>query len=443
MIIYIDIKEKAAKAADMLRRIAALLSELGMQYEISPQGGANFNYYDGVICLTQHGGNLQGMNESATSSDKPVLVLNVDELGDGTNLEQVVRNFIEHNILGKNGSGKSASLSLSIESNCCRELGSPGAYSEADDTEPVPREYECCFYEHVEKPYKGYFPLPNLPNRFSLKDTFFSFSVSRHKGDEVSAAVYAPTAVEPDEWLLVQVFLYKLQEYAEMERKARMADKNSEMRSYMPLDLLLKKGTKVDVEFCLPDSGIELANNKKSIIWKGHMTECDFNVHIPVDISRRQLLGQIMLSINAMPIAEMSFTIAVGSTSTMADIDVKKFARVFISYAHEDTAQVKFIAEAYRALGDSMEYFFDRHNLEPGDKYRSKIFEAIDHADLFILCWSKNASASEWVNIERERALDIVKRNSHPLKIYPISINPQAELPADMKDVYTFGQMAG
>lgn len=441
MFIYIDIKEKAAKAADVLRRIVALLSEMGIQYEISPQG-ANFKYYDGAICLMQHGGNLQGLNEPAASSDKPVLVLNVDELDDSTKLEQVVRNFIEHNVSPKYGSGNSSKLSVSINSNCFCNFDSPIGSSVDGKSLAAMEEVSCC-YELAEKPYKGYFPLPIVSSRYSFKNAIHSFRVNMRKGDEVSAAVYAPTVVEPDEWLLVQVFLYKLQEYAEMERKARMADNNSEMRSYMPLDLLLKKGTKVDVEFSLPESGIELANNKKSMVWQGHLTECDFKARIPVDIARRQLLGQIVLSINGMPIAEMSFTIAVGSTSTTADINVKKFARVFISYAHEDTAQVKFIAEAYRALGDSMEYFFDRHNLEPGDMYRNKIFEAIDHADLFILCWSKNASASEWVNIERKRALDIVKHNTHQLKIYPISITPQAELPADMKDVYTFGQMVG
>lgn len=58
------------------------------------------------------------------------------------------------------------------------------------------------------------------------------------------------------------------------------------------------------------------------------------------------------------------------------------------------------------------------------------------------LCWSKNAAVSKYVAKERGRAL----LRAYPqrslkdatLKICPVSIEPRAELPSDMKDVYNF-----
>ena len=74
------------------------------------------------------------------------------------------------------------------------------------------------------------------------------------------------------------------------------------------------------------------------------------------------------------------------------------------------------------------------------------IQDNINSADLFILCWSENASKSEYVQKERlqalERAFPQVKPEQEAkLRIYPMSIEPHAELPSDMKENYHFGEM--
>lgn len=77
----------------------------------------------------------------------------------------------------------------------------------------------------------------------------------------------------------------------------------------------------------------------------------------------------------------------------------RKFEKIFISYAHEDFGKVKYLATAYQAQG--VDYFFDRHTLRIGDVYEKEIFDYIDNADLFILCWSKNAANSDYVSKEK------------------------------------------
>ena len=102
--------------------------------------------------------------------------------------------------------------------------------------------------------------------------------------------------------------------------------------------------------------------------------------------------------------------------------------------------QIKLLALAYKAQG--VDYFYDRDSLAPGDVYEEKIFDYIDSSELFVLCWSKNAAVSDYVAKEKGRALlraypQLSKRDA-TLKICPISIEPRADLPSDMKEVYNF-----
>ena len=121
----------------------------------------------------------------------------------------------------------------------------------------------------------------------------------------------------------------------------------------------------------------------------------------------------------------------------------RSFHKIFISYSHKDEHRVKYIAEAYRAQG--VDYFFDRHYLKGGDVYPIKIREYIDSADLFILCWSKNAAESDYVTLERRQALALaypqVDMEKASITIHPISIEPRAEYPKDMNEVYNFEEV--
>ena len=74
------------------------------------------------------------------------------------------------------------------------------------------------------------------------------------------------------------------------------------------------------------------------------------------------------------------------------------------------------------------------------------IQEYINSADLFILCWSENASKSEYVQKERLQALErafpqVQPENTAKLRIYPMNIEPRAELPNDMKNYYHFEEI--
>ena len=113
-----------------------------------------------------------------------------------------------------------------------------------------------------------------------------------------------------------------------------------------------------------------------------------------------------MLSVNGAQIGEMCFVTQIVEVPRRLHPEVfsRYFKKIFISYAHQDESKVKFIAQAYKAQG--VDYFFDRDYLKAGDIFPQKIEDYINSADLFILCWSENAAKSDYVQKERNQALD-------------------------------------
>ena len=153
-----------------------------------------------------------------------------------------------------------------------------------------------------------------------------------------------------------------------------------------------------------------------------------------------------LLSVNGVPVGEMRFITQIVEKPRLLNPEIlaHKYNRVFISYSHQDESKVKFLHEGLE-LG-SVPHFFDRKYLKAGDVFPQVIRDYINSADLFILCWSENASKSEYVQKERLQALERAFPQVRPeqaakLRIYPMSIEPRAELPSDMKENYHFGEI--
>ena len=263
----------------------------------------------------------------------------------------------------------------------------------------------------------------------------------QNKYNEVYSSLFAPAEVKRKSHLQVQVYLHLYEESEKVKSLAKESDKNAERRDYTPLSLKLKKGDKIDVEFNVYGE-TRLMSARKSIIWQGSLTKCSFNYFVPKDIDVDELSCEANLFVNGVMIGEMRFLTQIVEVPRKLNPEIlsHRFNRIFISYAHQDAQQIKLLALAYKAQG--VDYFYDRDSLAPGDVYEEKIFDYIDSSDLFVLCWSKNAAASDYVAKEKGRALlraypQLSKRDA-TLKICPISIEPRADLPSDMKEVYNF-----
>lgn len=114
--------------------------------------------------------------------------------------------------------------------------------------------------------------------------------------------------------------------------------------------------------------------------------------------------------------------------------------KVFVSYS---TLDLKNVAELQQSLvGTGVEVFVAEHSVAASEQLSEKISSAIQACDLFVLLWSANAKASDWVPQEIGKAHSLQKTIlplildeglSLPgfingLKYLPVFSNPQAAM---------------
>ena len=259
------------------------------------------------------------------------------------------------------------------------------------------------------------------------------------------SSIFAPAEVKRKSHMQVQVYLHLFEETEKVKLLAQEADKDAKRRDHIPLQCKLKKGDKVDVQLNVYGETL-LMSDKKSVVWQGSFTKCSFDYFVPKDIDVDELSCMAMLTVNGVPVGEMRFITKIVESPRQLNPEIiaHKYSKVFISYSHQDESKVKFLHEGLE-LG-AVPHFFDRKYLKAGDVFPQVIQDYINSADLFILCWSENALKSEYVQKERlqalERAFPQVKPEQEAkLRIYPMNIEPHAELPSDMKENYHFGEM--
>lgn len=284
-----------------------------------------------------------------------------------------------------------------------------------------------------------------LSDMFS--DELFTYAPTTIKKEKfhVYSSIFAPAEVKHKSHMLVQVYLHLYEETEKVKTLAQESDRNAERRDYIPLQCKLKKGDKVDVVLNIYGEALQMSD-KKSVVWQGSFTKCSFDYFVPKDIDVEELSCVALLSVNGVPVGEMRFITQIVDSPRQLNPEIiaHKYSKVFISYSHQDESKVKFLHEGLE-LG-AVPHFFDRKYLKAGDVFPQVIQDYINTADLFILCWSENASKSEYVQKERLQALErafpqVQPEKAAKLRIYPMSIEPHAELPGDMKNYYHFGEL--
>ncbi|MBQ6769487.1 MAG: toll/interleukin-1 receptor domain-containing protein [Bacteroidales bacterium] len=304
---------------------------------------------------------------------------------------------------------------------------------------------------HPNDSYKDAFTIISLrfkqtikENESKHKEVFLGGKSVSEKGGECASA-FAPKRVLRGEDMMIQVYVYN-----DIDRKgalieAKKADSNTVERNYVPLDFKIKNGDTINIQLNLLHLPKE--SQKKSFVWHNKISKATFFVSVPKEFEKNQIYAEILIFANRIPVGELDFcTQIVNKKSEIenAKFISRQFNKVFISYAHQDEEKVKSFHEGLKLLG--VEHFFDRDYLKAGDVFPQVIRDYINSTDLFVLFWSENALKSEYVEKERTQALGLAFPQVEPqqaakLSIYPMSIEPRAELPSDMKGIYHFGEL--
>jgi hypothetical protein len=98
---------------------------------------------------------------------------------------------------------------------------------------------------------------------------------------------------------------------------------------------------------------------------------------------------------------------------------------IFISHNARDTEEARQIGAQLKLVGADV--WFDEWEIRAGDSIPGAVDEALDAFDIFLLVWSENAAASEWVRSELEAALTR-RMAEHEIRVIPVKLD-EAPLP--------------
>lgn len=289
---------------------------------------------------------------------------------------------------------------------------------------------------------KTKFFTPSEPKKSFLGKLKNAFAVSKNKTDKnnyFKSSFYVPEKVKSDDDFIVRVYFHFNSETHQVASKVKIISPESCLGDDLSFSFIPNKGDRFKVKLFTSDT---IQAQVKEIVWQGYPVDCKFIVST-ININKTNLGVSAQVFYNDVPVGELMSSVRIEPTKPerqlKAVVSKRQYSKIFISYAHADSSQVRGIAETCKMIG--VDYFFDRHSLNPGDVFKDKILRYIENADLFVLCWSKNAAQSEWVQIERQHALMLLEEGKTSLALYPLRISPEAPLPIEMADKYNFGSL--
>ncbi|MBL8544768.1 MAG: toll/interleukin-1 receptor domain-containing protein [Hyphomonadaceae bacterium] len=172
--------------------------------------------------------------------------------------------------------------------------------------------------------------------------------------------------------------------------------------------------------------------------WTGE--PIDFNFSVEAEDGAKQAVFLARVFVDDAQIGVVAFTRKISGPAkkpaSEERVRLKRHKRVFLSYSSHDRETVAVIATAYERAG--VPHFWDRTSLKSGEQWHPRLRTEIDRADLFHLCWSKAASASEWVEKEAQYALTKNKRSkgkTPEITVQMLDGPPWAKHPASLDEI--------
>jgi len=266
------------------------------------------------------------------------------------------------------------------------------------------------------------------------------------KYSRVGIGVVAPEEVRRNEDLMVQVVgnVEELLDRTIAEAVSVDAINHAKVRGRCSFPVKLNDS----ITFKLQISGMKFEEDKQSIVWEERDFKIQFLAHVSKSAEVGSHAGKLLIFIGDIVVGRIGFTTRVNRffkpSQKPAKTNEKVFKNYFISYSSKDLDKVASRVQGMR-ISDrefAKHSFWDKMFLTPGDRYEKEIYDYIDNkADVFLLFWSSNAAASEWVRKEIKRAVARQKRMRRPEnrlpEIIPVPIeNPMPPPPEELSDLH-------
>lgn len=248
---------------------------------------------------------------------------------------------------------------------------------------------------------------------------------------EVRTTVFSPSQASPGASFFVQVFAHLPRDARLLKKIAQQTERDAELVDSDLLDQPIQQGARLTFFLTMP--GLEIDEAKQTRVWNGKRIRVQFGVTVPKESEPRDILAKVIVCENTMPIGHLGFKFkivgsATEAASAPADVGtVRAYKQAFISYAHEDKAEV---LKRVQMLEVERKKYFRDQDLKSGEQWGPVLYQRIDESDVFFLFWSEAASKSEWVQKEIDHALSRQAGNREaPPHIYPVVLPPPVKPP--------------
>ena len=272
----------------------------------------------------------------------------------------------------------------------------------------------------------------------------------KSKLSAVGVAVVAPEEVKRGEDMMIQVVGNVERLLDKSVPKAMALDERNQAKLRGQCSFMCRQNDKI--VFRLSLEGISLDDDTQSVEWHESDFRVQFMAHAPEKAAIGTHAGKLLIFVKDTPVGQVGFVTNVVRSKKLyrrkATTTATSFKNYFISYSSKDLNMVVGCLQGMRLADKDIvrHSFLDKMFLEPGKRYEPEIYDYIDNkADVFLLFWSKNAAASEWVKKEYTRALQRQKRDAHPAvrrpEIVPVPLeSPIPPPPAELSDIH-FGDV--
>jgi TIR domain len=247
--------------------------------------------------------------------------------------------------------------------------------------------------------------------------------------EDVRFTVYRPQAIPPGEWASLLVFVHKTDLVLQPGREPVDPVKQVEVMARVHFgDMPVRqasadaragvfRGARLRIVVDLP--GITCNPSQAGFDWREPVHQAVFRLLAGPELVGSVVRGTVRVWCGPLLLGEVSLAIAItasapGTVSPTVTESAPRYRKIFPSYSHDDRAIVDSFAEVARALGD--QYLQDVLTLRSGERWRARLAELIDEADIFQLFWSSRSMRSRYCREEWEHALAL----GRPLFVRPL-----------------------
>jgi TIR domain len=258
--------------------------------------------------------------------------------------------------------------------------------------------------------------------------------------NDVRFTVYRPRSLSPGDWAPLLVFAHKtdlverpgrapVDPVRQVEQMARARFGDTPFREGgEDARAGVFRGARLRVAADLP--GVLCNPGEAEFAWHEPVHQVEFRLLAGPELVGSVVRGAVRVWYGPLLLGEVSLAISVTAGASWAESpavaeSAPRYRKIFPSYSHDDRAVVDAFAEFARALGD--EYLQDVLALRSGERWRPRLPELIEEADIFQLFWSRNSMRSSFCREEWEHALALRR----PLFVRPLYWeDPMPEDPA-------------